>query len=114
MLNHERLKKNYEFKYVYNKGKVYSNNLLVMYLVKNKTNYNRVGFSVSKKVGKSVIRNKVRRRIKEIFRLSCENIEKGYNIIFVSRVKAKEAAYKELEKAMMSLFRKSGILREER
>jgi ribonuclease P protein component len=114
MSSPDRLRKNYEFKYVYNNGKVYSNNLLVMYIVENKSNYNKVGFSVSKKVGNSVVRNKVKRRIKECFRLNSINIKKGYNIVFVSRVRAKDAVYKELEKAMISIFKKSQLLKEER
>lgn len=109
-----RLKKNYEFKYVYNKGKVYPNNLLVLYIVGNRSDFNRMGVSVSKKVGKSVVRNKVRRRIKECYRLNCDKIKSGYNIIFIARVNAKEASYKEIEKSMMSLFRRSRILLNER
>lgn len=109
-----RLRKNYEFKYVYNNGKVFSNNLLVMYLTENKSDYNKVGFSVSKKVGNSVERNKVRRRIKECYRLNSIDIKKGYNIVFVSRVRAKDASYKELEKAMIAIFKRSQILQEER
>lgn len=109
-----RLKKNYEFKYVYNRGKVYSNYLLVLYIVKNKKDFNRVGFSVSKKVGKSVIRNKVKRRIKECYRLNSQSIKKGYNMVFISRVKANEATYREIEKAMIYLYKKSQILLDER
>lgn len=105
-----RLKKNYEFKYVYNRGKVYSNNLLVLYIVENKGQYNKVGFSVSKKVGKSVIRNKVRRRMKECYRLNCDNLKKGYNMVFISKVRAREASYREIEKAMLSLLKKSKVL----
>lgn len=107
-----RLRKNSEFKYVYSAGKAYANNLLVMYLVPNKADYNRTGFSVSKKVGKSVVRNKVRRRIKESYRINSHLIKKGYNIIFVSRVKANEASFREIEKAMIWLFRKAQILAE--
>jgi ribonuclease P protein component len=114
MISSNKLRKNYEFKYVYNNGKVYTNNLLVMYIAKNKSDYNKVGFSVSKKVGNSVERNKVRRRIKECFRLNSFDIKKGYNIVFVSRVRAKDASYSELERAMISIFKKSQILQEER
>jgi ribonuclease P protein component len=109
-----RLRKNSDFKYVYSTGKVNANNLLVMYVVPNKETYNRVGFSVSKKVGKSVVRNKVRRRIKESYRINSHMIEKGYNIIFVSRVRANEASFREIEKAMISLFKKANILIDER
>lgn len=105
-----RLRKNHEFRYVYNAGKVYANNLVVMYIVLNKTSCNKTGFSVSKKVGKSVIRNKVRRRMKESYRLNSGRIKKGYNIVFISRVKANSASYAEIEKAMLSLFRRARIL----
>lgn len=106
----EKLRKNYEFRYVYNKGKVYSNSLLVLYIIKNKNDYNRAGFSVSKKVGKSVVRNKVKRRIRECYRLNSHRIKNGYNMVFISRVRAKDASFKEIEKAMLSLFSKSGIV----
>lgn len=102
-----RLRKNYEFKYVYNKGRVYSNNLLVLYIAENKDKYNKVGFSVSKKVGKSVIRNKVRRRLKECYRLNSDRIKKGYNMVFISRVRAREASYDEIERSMLHLLKKS-------
>jgi ribonuclease P protein component len=105
-----RLRKNSEFKYVYTRGKVFANNLLVMYVVPNKSEFNKAGFSVSKKVGKSVVRNKVKRRIRECYRLKRDLLKKGYNIVFVSRVKAADATYSEIEKAMLSLFRKSQIL----
>ena len=107
----EKLRKNKEFRYVYSAGKVFSNNLLVLYLVKNSTDFNKVGFSVSKKVGNSVVRNKVRRRIKECYRLNTDRFKKGYNFVFVSRVRAKDATYKEIETAMISLFKKAQILK---
>lgn len=105
-----RLRKNYEFRYVYNAGKVYANNLIVMYIVSNKSSCNKTGFSVSKKVGNSVIRNKVRRRMKESYRLNSERIKKGYNIVFVSRVKASRSSYAEIEKAMLSLFKRAQLI----
>lgn len=106
----DRLKKSKEFKFVYNNGRVFSNNLLVLYVVKNNSDNNKVGVSVSKKVGKSVVRNKVRRKIKECYRLNKHLINKGYNIVFISRVKAKDAAYIQIENAMMSLFKKAQLL----
>jgi len=105
-----RLKKNSEFKDVYSKGKVYANHLLVLYIVENESSFNKVGFSVSKKVGKSVVRNKIRRRIRECYRLNGDRIKKGFNMVFISRVIAKDATYKEIENAMVSLFKKAGIL----
>lgn len=103
------LKKNQDFKNVYSKGKSYANRLLVIYVLKNKLATNRVGFSVSKKVGNSVVRNRVRRLMRESFRLNCCNIGSGYDIIFIARVAAKDADYASLEKAMKSLFKKAAI-----
>jgi ribonuclease P protein component len=105
-----RLRKNLEFKYVYNKGKSYANSFLVLYIIQNNSDFNKIGVSVSKKVGNSVIRNKVKRRIKECYRLNSYMIAKGYNIVFISRVKTSEATYKEIEKAMISLFKKAQII----
>jgi ribonuclease P protein component, eubacterial len=114
MVNTGRLRKNAEFKFVYNKGKVIANSLIVMYFVPNRTSCNKAGFSVSKKVGISVVRNKVRRRLKESYRLNEYRIKKGYNIVFVARVRSNSANYVELQKAMISLFRKAQILVDER
>jgi ribonuclease P protein component len=72
-----RLKKNAEFRVVYRKGKSFSNNLLVLYIYKNKKDFNRLGIVVSKKVGKSVIRNRIKRLIKESFRLNCCDLKTG-------------------------------------
>jgi len=107
-----KLRKHFEFKKVYNTGKVYANDLLVLYIVNNGLEYNRVGFTVSKKVGKSVVRNRVRRKIRECYRLNSGNLKTGYNMVFISRVKAKDASYQEIEKAMISLFKKSMIYKE--
>ena len=65
MKHTESLKKNYQFRYVYNRGKSMANRHLVLYLVKNGTQANRLGISVSKKVGKSVVRSHVTRLIRE-------------------------------------------------
>ena len=61
----ESLKKNYQFRFVYNRGKSIANRLLVMYVVRNGTNGNRFGISVSKKVGNSVVRSRITRLLRE-------------------------------------------------
>ncbi|EOC99431.1 ribonuclease P protein component [Caldisalinibacter kiritimatiensis] len=106
-----RLRSNKEFKRVYKKGKSLANRYLVMFYIKNPYNYNRVGFTVTKKLGKAVVRNKVRRRIKEGYRLNADKVKQGYDIIFLSRVNAKNAEYKDLERAILHLIRKSGLLK---
>ncbi len=102
----ERIRKNQEFKRVYNKGKSVVNRYLVMYYMKNNLPYNRIGFSVSKKVGKSVVRNRVRRLMKETYRLRKIDINNGYDLVFVARVRMNQADYRTVEKSMFHLLKK--------
>ena len=108
----QSIKKNFQFRFVYNKGKSLANRLLVMYVVKNKkyTDTNRLGISVSKKVGKSVVRSRVTRLIKESYRFSEEDIKQGYDIVVIARVSANGADYKEINKALLSLLKKHDLL----
>lgn len=101
-----KLRKNQEFRRVYSRGKSIVNRYLVMYYAKNNLPYNRVGFSVSKKVGKSVVRNRVRRLMKEAFRLRSIPLKSGYDIVFVSRVRMNKADFKTVEKSMFHLLKK--------
>ena len=82
-----KIHKNYEFRIVYGKGKCFSSSLFIMYVYKNKKNFllNRLGISVSKKVGKSVTRNRVRRLVYEVYRLNSHKLKNGYDIVFISR-----------------------------
>ena len=98
------LKKNEDFRTVYNRGKSFANRQLVFYYMPN-----RVGFSISKKFGKAVYRNKARRRLKEILRASsCK--KQGYDMIFIVRPGAKEADYATLEKSVTHLFQKTEMI----
>ena len=104
------LKKDSDFRKVYKHGKSFANRYLVMYILNNKSEYSRIGISVSKKVGKAIIRNKVRRRIKEAYRLNIdEKIKNGYDIVFIARVAIKDADYVDIEKSMKHLIRKSDM-----
>lgn len=107
-----RLRNNIHFRRVYSRGKSYGNRLIVMYILKNKLDYNRIGFSVSKKVGNSVERNKVKRRMREVYRLNYENIKNGYDIVFIPKYNAKDATYKSIESAMLHLVKISGLLKD--
>jgi ribonuclease P protein component len=100
-----------QFNHVYKKGKSVVNRQVVMYYKKNNLDYNQIGFSVSKKVGKAVVRNRVKRLMKESYRLNLEKIEDGYDIIFIARVRLNSATYKEVEKGMLHCFRKASLMR---
>lgn len=106
----ESLKKNYQFRYVYNRGKSLANRHLVMYVIKNGKNSNKLGISVSKKVGKSVTRSRVTRLIRESYRLMETDIRKGYDIVVIARVNAKESSYSEVSKSLYNLVKKHNIL----
>lgn len=109
----ESLKKNYQFRFVYNRGKSIANRLLVMYVVRNGTNGNRFGISVSKKVGNSVVRSRITRLLRESYRLSENKFLAGYDIVVIARASAKEATYKEVESALMHLLNKQKLIKSE-
>lgn len=104
----ESLKKNRDFRTVYGNGKSRANTYLVMYVMKNGTERNRLGISVSKKVGNSVVRHRLTRLIREIYRLNEYRFKKGLDIVIVVRVNAKNTDYHELQKALIHV---SGIHR---
>jgi len=105
----ESLKNNREFRKVYDKGKSLSNKYLVIFFIKNGLEYNRVGFSVTKKIGNAVTRNRVKRLIKEAFRLNSKNINQGYDIIFLSRIRCNQATYLDVEKSVLNLLKRSKL-----
>lgn len=109
----ESLKKNYQFRFVYNRGKSIANRLLVMYVVRNGTNGNRFGISVSRKVGNSVVRSRITRLLRESYRLSESKFLAGYDIVVIARASAKEATYKEMESALMHLLNKQKLIKSE-
>ena len=105
----ESLKKNYQFRFVYNRGKSIANRLLVMYVVRNGTNGNRFGISV----GNSVVRSRITRLLRESYRLSESKFLAGYDIVVIARASAKEATYKEVESALMHLLNKQKLIKSE-
>ncbi len=105
----ESLKKNRDFQSVYRKGKSYGNKYLVMYLLPNQTESNRIGISVSKKVGNSIVRHHLTRLIRESYRLHEENFQRGYDMVVVARTAAKDKTYHEIESALIHLGRLHNI-----
>ena len=106
----ESLKKNYDFQNVYKTGKSYANKYLVMYVVENHSDKNRLGISVSKKVGNSVVRHRVTRLIRESYRLHENIFNSGLDIVVIARNSAAEVSYHEIESAMLHLGKLHGIL----
>ena len=99
----ESLKKNRDFQKVYRKGKSYANKYLVMYVLEKGTSQNRLGISVSKKVGNSIVRHRLTRLIRESYRLQEERFRCGLDIIVIARIGAKGKNYKDIVGAMLHL-----------
>lgn len=99
----ESLKKNKDFQKVYRKGKSYANRYLVMYVLENHMNKNRLGISVSKKVGNSIVRHRLARLIRESYRLQEDRYRCGIDIVVIARIGAKEKTYKDIDGAMLHL-----------
>lgn len=106
----EFLKKNEEFRNVYKKGKSCANKYLVMYVADNNRDTNRIGISVSKKVGNSVVRHRITRIMREVHRLNNDKLIKGKDIVVVARVNSKGKDYFEMEKSYLHLCKIHNIL----
>lgn len=106
-----RLRNNEDFKIAYKKGKNYWNRNLTLYKRKNGLDHSRIGFSITKKFGNSVERNRAKRRMKEICRLNFHNIKEGYDIILIPKKNVIDINHKELESAMLHILRISHLMR---
>lgn len=107
----ESLKKNEDFRRVYRKGKSYGNRQLVLYALRNDVGHNRLGISVSKKVGNSVVRHRLTRLIRESYRLHEEEFDRDFDLVVIARVAAKDATYHEIESALLHVSRKMKVLK---
>ena len=111
------IKRKYEFKKLFSKGKFFYANFINMYIITNNKNYNKLAIAVSKKQGKAVYRNRFKRLIKENYREIEEKINFGYNILFIINKgkisEYKKISYYDIKNDMIKLFKNSGILNEE-
>ena len=103
------LRKNHEFRRLYSKGKSSASQCVVVYCRRNGRVENRLGITVSTKIGGAVQRNRVRRRLKEIYRLNERILRTGYDIVIVARMRSRFVSYRELESSVLSLFKKLGL-----
>jgi ribonuclease P protein component len=106
----ESLKKNSDFGNVYKKGRSGANRKVVLYIVQNGTDRNRLGISVSRKVGNSVVRHRIKRLIKEVYRLNESRYKRGYDLVFIARSGARDRTYAEMERAVMHVSSVLGMI----
>ena len=105
------LKLNHVFRRLYHTNGQ-ANSFMVLYARRNRTGKNRVGITVSKKLGKAVVRNRFRRILREVYRLNEEKFQPGWDIVVVARSRTVEAKFDRLVDAYLSLAKKAGILQE--
>lgn len=106
----ESLKKNHQFQSVYRSGRSYANKYLVMYVMENGTGENRIGISVSRKVGNSVVRHRITRLVRESYRLQEAVFNSGLDIVIVARKNAVSVGYAEIERALLHLGKLHNVI----
>ncbi|MFI3236406.1 MAG: ribonuclease P protein component [Lachnospiraceae bacterium] len=111
MIFSESLKKNSDFQKVYKTGKSYANKYLVMYVLENGTDQNRLGISVSKKVGNSVVRHRITRLVRESYRLHEGIFNSGLDIVVIARQNAATVGFYEVDSAFLHLSKLHGIIK---
>ena len=108
------LKKQKDFKLVYQKGKVFGIRNLVMHYLKNGKDTNRLGIIVSKKVSnRAVVRNRIRRQLKEAYRLNENQFALGYDLVLIAKASCKDEKYPVIEKSLKHLFYKKNLMRQD-
>ena len=104
------LKENYEFRRLYQKGASAVGGGMVLYCRKNRLGNNRLVVTVSVKLGHAVVRNRARRRLREVYRLNGDKLRQGYDIILVARTRTATAPWKDLNSTFLRLCRKLDLL----
>ena len=107
------LKQNHLFRRLYSKGKSAVEPCLALYCRKNRLGYSRLSITVGVKLGKAVVRNRTRRRIREAYRLHEDQFVPGYDLVVVARVRAAHSRYREIERSLLRLARRLELLRAE-
>lgn len=110
MQKESRLTSRKDYQEVYRHGRSVANKYLVVYFLDRKTTGVRVGVSVSRKIGSAVVRNRIKRLLKEIFRKNKEAIKQGYDVVFIARQPIKEKSFHDTEKAFLDVLQKAGLI----
>ncbi len=110
----ERLKEAKKFSLLFREGKSIANNLLVLYYKPGPAKEREAGFTVGKKLGGAVTRNKFKRRMKESYRSLLDNVPPGFTVLFIARRGILKAKYSQIVAAEKELLKKAGIWKEEK
>lgn len=108
MQRDKRLRKSRDFAIARREGKSWSNRLLVLIARPNQLDANRFGFSVGKRIGNAVKRNKVKRRLREAARV--KQLQNGWDLVFIARKDASSASFQSLDRSMLALLNRAGLL----
>ena len=108
-----RLKKNKHFNFIYKHGQGLKQGFLSLVFIKAKVRPFKVGFSVSTKIGKAVVRNKIKRRMREAFGQIVKDVDRRYNYIFVARDGIQEANFDEIKTNIVKIVKKAGLWNED-
>ncbi|MCR4436530.1 MAG: ribonuclease P protein component [Clostridiales bacterium] len=108
------MKKNYEFMRVYKRGKFFVGKFITLYVLKNDSAVNRLGITVSKKIGKSVKRNRIKRLVRENYRMFEAYTASGYDYVFVSRISETVPDFFDIRKEMKFLLKKLNVFDQEK
>ncbi|GAA5416558.1 ribonuclease P protein component [Paraliobacillus ryukyuensis] len=107
-----RIKKNEEFQHVFKKGKSFANRQLVIYFVRNNQyNHFRIGLSVSKKIGNAVVRNRIKRYLRQTFLELKEEIDPAFDMVIIARIPTKDMEYHGIKKSLMHVLSKTELLK---
>ncbi len=107
---HPRLTKNFEYIKVYQAGRRWSSPFFTVYIKENGLDTTRLGVSVSKRIGNSVVRNRIKRRLKEVFKKNTKKIKKGFDVVISAKKPARDADFWVVEKEVINLLKRGHML----
>lgn len=109
-----RVRENQRFQEIRRQGRSATNELLVLCVLENDLPYARFGFSVSSRIGKAAVRNRIKRQLREAMRLRADKVAPGWDLVFIARQPIRTADYHEMDAACARLLRRAHLLREGR